>query len=162
MGEDQKAISRGKRQTLQLRITKNFSRRSKANRCSSKSKMGASESTASEKSSVVVVQNSKARHQARAFRFCIVDSGVNECNRLITTTDDNVEEQSVNCRNPHGEQNTISGLNCLPSLHGLSGLQSESARTSWRESRSNPVRARNHRSATEKVLGCESRPANAY
>src|SRR3954469_5330007 len=42
------------------------------------------ECTASEESSVVVVQNSKARHQARAFRFCIVDSGVNKWNRLVT------------------------------------------------------------------------------
>jgi hypothetical protein len=57
MGEDQKAISRAKRQTLQVRTTKNFSRRSKANRCCSKSQTGASESTAIKESSVVVVDD---------------------------------------------------------------------------------------------------------
>jgi hypothetical protein len=69
MGETQKAISTGKRQTLELRITKNFSRRPKANRCGSKSKMGASESDTSKESSVVVVENqsSEARRQAGPF-----------------------------------------------------------------------------------------------
>src|SRR5207248_11569908 len=89
MGEDQKAVARGKRQTLQLRITKNLSRRSKANRCSSKSKMGTSESTASEESSVVVVQDSEFKGpgiKLGPFASVIVHSGVNECNRLITTT----------------------------------------------------------------------------
>jgi hypothetical protein len=64
MGDNQKAISRGKRQTLQLRITKNFSRRSKANRYRSKSQMGASESIASKESSVVVVEDSEFRGPA--------------------------------------------------------------------------------------------------
>jgi hypothetical protein len=52
-----KTISRAKRQTLQVRTTKNFSRRSKANRCCSKSQTGASESTAIKESSVVVVDD---------------------------------------------------------------------------------------------------------
>ena len=53
MGETQKAISTGKCQALQLRIAKDLSRGSEANRCSRKSKMGASEGPANEESSIV-------------------------------------------------------------------------------------------------------------
>ena len=76
MGETQKAISTGKCQRLQLRITKNFSRRSEADRCGSKSKMGASEGTASKESCIVVVEDSEFRGPASSWALSLLDSAI--------------------------------------------------------------------------------------
>jgi hypothetical protein len=68
MGEVQEAVHPVKCQIFQFRITQDFSRRQKADRCGSTSKMGTSESTTSKDSRVVV--------EIQSFRGPVYKSGL--------------------------------------------------------------------------------------
>ena len=70
MGEVQETIASRKCQRFDVNFTKDFSRRSKADRCRSKSEMGASQSPASEESRISFPKspNEEARY-SRAFRL---------------------------------------------------------------------------------------------
>ena len=77
MGEVQEAIAAGKCQAYEFRATKDLSRRTENNRGGGKSKVGASQSAASEESCIELAKtsNKEARHSGSLDFRAVLASG---------------------------------------------------------------------------------------